>query len=996
MFRCVLSSILILGSGIAMAQPSPLVAPSNWQSPADEKKSFKLPPGFEAQLVASDPDILKPMQLAFDLQGRLWVTMSQDYPFPAVGREGKDRVMVFSDFGEDGKAAKAVTFADGLNIPIGVLPLPDGKSVLVSSIDPGPDGGNQLGGCWIWKLTDTNGDGKADKREKLYGPFGTRDTHGMVNSFTLMPDGWVYACHGFANDSHAKGSDGKEVHMNSGNTFRFRIDGSHMEAYTRGQVNPFGMTFDPYFNLYNADCHSRPMTQLIRGAYYDSFGKPHDGLGFGPNMISHDHSSTGLCGLSWYEANQFPASYRGMMFLGNVVTSRVNLDKIEFTGSSPKAIAQPDFLVSGDLWFRPVDLKLGPDGALYISDFYNKIIGHYEVDLKHPGRDRTSGRIWRVVYKGADATGPVQSPPDLTKLSDGEVDKLLGSQNITLRTLATHELLRRGKPKSTLDPKTQSPEYRAHRLWIDAPLSYAEPLMAAHSIRKQTANGVAKPLPEEAEQKAKQDPQVLRAVLDQFTALPSPAELLKLIDLSAQASADDAHLRHAIKIALREKLTLPETWASLPKKELSDRQIRILAAAALGLPNQQGGDFIKDWLKMLSADSGRLAQYVQHATRYAGDTEAVSTFVRLFKPDNLKTSLNLFQAYQRGLQQRGKGFTPEDVKLAESFVSKGLKENDAQVTQSCIELTNTMKLKGSFDAVAQFATSRNQPENLRVSAFLAMAAIDQPKTIQTLCNVVGNAEEAESVREKAAMALGGLGTPAAIDQLLATLEKAPARVQTSIAAALAGNAKGAEQLLKTVALGKASARLLQERAVQVKLQESKLPGLNERVAELTRGLPSADQRMLQLISQRKASFAKFKPNAEKGALLFKNNCANCHQLAREGAKVGPQLDGIGARGLERLLEDVLDPSRNVDQAFRASTLNLADGRNLTGLVLREEGEILILADALGKEVRVAKKDVEERKSSLLSPMPANFADTLKEEEFLQLMAYLLNQRTKEN
>ena len=129
--------------------------------------------------------------------------------------------------------------------------------------------------------------------EVLFTGFGTRDTHGMYNSFTLMPDGWVYACHGFLNTSKVKGKDGHEVEMNSGNTFRFRPDGSRIEVYTRGQVNPFGIAVDPWFNLYTADCHSKPITQLIRGAVYDSFGKPHDGLGFAPHVTRHDHGSTG-------------------------------------------------------------------------------------------------------------------------------------------------------------------------------------------------------------------------------------------------------------------------------------------------------------------------------------------------------------------------------------------------------------------------------------------------------------------------------------------------------------------------------------------------------------------------------------------------------------------------------------------------------------------------------------------------------------------------------
>ena len=212
--------------------------------------------------------------------------------------------------------------------------------------------------------------------------------------------------------------------MNSGNTYRMRPDGSHAEYFTHGQVNPFGLAFDPLGNLYSCDCHSRPVYQLLRGAWYPSFGKPDDGLGFGPEMVTHDHGSTGIAGISYYAADQFPEAYRGTVFIGNVVTNRINHDRIEWHGSTPKGIEQPDFVWSEDNWFRPVDIELGPDGALYVADFYNRIIGHYEVPLTHPGRDRDRGRIWRIVYRGTDGKQPpAPSAIDRTRSSRRRPDR---------------------------------------------------------------------------------------------------------------------------------------------------------------------------------------------------------------------------------------------------------------------------------------------------------------------------------------------------------------------------------------------------------------------------------------------------------------------------------------------------------------------------------------------------------------------------------------------
>src|SRR5262249_25335460 len=158
-----------------------------------------------------------------------------------------------------------------------------------------------------------------------------------------------------------------------------RPDGTRLEWYTHGQVNPFGLALDPLGNLYSADCHSQPVYQLLRGGCYPSFGKPHDGLGFAPEMTTEDHGGTALAGVCYYAANQFPKEWHDTVFIGNVVTSRINHDRVTWHGSTPRAKRDADFLVSEDLWFRPVDLKLGPDGALYVADFYNCIIGHYEV-----------------------------------------------------------------------------------------------------------------------------------------------------------------------------------------------------------------------------------------------------------------------------------------------------------------------------------------------------------------------------------------------------------------------------------------------------------------------------------------------------------------------------------------------------------------------------------------------------------------------------------------
>jgi putative heme-binding domain-containing protein len=292
------------------------------------------------------------------------------------------------------------------------------------------------------------------------------------------------------------------------------------------------------------------------------------------------------------------------------------------------------------------------------------------------------------------------------------------------------------------------------------------------------------------------------------------------------------------------------------------------------------------------------------------------------------------------------------------------------------------------------AVKASAPEPQRAAAVNALASIDVKKNAGTLGKVLTDAHAPMGLREQTVRLLAAANQTETQEQLVLALPPAPARLQNVIAAALAATKTGAEKLFDAVAAGKASARLLQEQAVKVKLAESKLPDWKDRVAKLTEGLPSADQKLAALLKERHDSFVKHKGDSALGAKLFEKHCAVCHTIANKGAKVGPQLDGIGIRGLDRVLEDVLDPNRNVDQAFRSTVLNLKDGKVVTGLLLKEEGEVYVMADAQGKEVRVAKKAVDEKLVSPTSPMPANFADQIPETDFNDLMAYLLSQTVK--
>ncbi len=1092
------------------------------------------------------------MNMAFDEKGRLWVTVTKEYPFPVpVDQKGRDAIKILEDTDGDGRADKITTFVEGLNIPTGIAPYQGGA--VAWSI---PN---------IWHFPDKNGDGHADDWERLFGPLGwERDTHGMNSSFTRGFDGWVYATHGFNNNTTMRGRDGHEIKMNSGNSYRFRFDGSRVEQFTWGQVNPFGLCFDPLGNLYSADCHSEPVYALLRGAYYPSFGKPHDGLGFGPSMIFHEHGSTAISGIIYYSDATWPEEFRDNVFTGNVMTSRIDRDAVRFLGTSPTAQDRPAFLVSDDPWFRPVNLLYGPDGALYIADFYNRIIGHYEVPLPHPGRDRTSGRIWRVAYASDKTEAPKKF--DLSRSELAELIDEMGSPNITRRMLAMNQVVDRigsaaVEPlKKILAKGDQDPLRKIHSLWalyqlrsLDEGLLVGAahdrtPAVRVHAMRILSETpSLSKPLHDALVAGLRDsDPLVQRCAADALGQHPAGENIAPLLELRARVPSGDTHLLHVVRMALRNQLVPEENFAQLPAR-LSPGQIRHIADVAVAIPSVAAGKFLLAHLKEAAADRDGMINVLRHATRYAPEeeTDRLAAFTREQFRAELDFQWELFHSIQEGAAQRGTkprpalrdwGVTlagelldsadpaaqawsniPVDEKainpwayekrncadgkrgvlllssfprgetqtgvlrskafpiprqltfylagqsgipgradpirnffrlrdaqtgevLAETPVPRNdiaqkytwelarhgdrrayleAVDGDSQVSyawlafgriepavapmpvidpsaiqkrqQAAVEIVRSLQVASLTPRIVELVACRACDAGTRSLAAQALLTLDKAGSVARLAELVKNQQEPEIFREKITEALAAAE---AWEPVLESLVTAPWRLQVKIAAALVSTKPGAEVCLKAIENGRLSPQVLLERTVRQKLDATNPTGLKERVERLTRGLTPLDQKLQARIDQRRKEFDPAHASAERGALVFKKTCAVCHQLKGEGAVIGPQLDGIGNRGLERVMEDVLDPSRNVDRAFRVQTFILKDGDVTSGLPRREEGELQIVADSTGKEISIAKKDIQERRDSESSLMPDNLGELLPIEEFNDLIAFLLAQRAR--
>jgi putative heme-binding domain-containing protein len=991
-------------------------------SPQEQLKTFHLPPGFEIQLVTAEPDVHKPMNFNFDAAGRLWFTGSEEYPYPKPeGVKGKDTLRVIEGFNADGSATKVTTFADDMNIPIGVTPVPGGA--IAFSI---PN---------IYRFTDADGDGKAEKREVMFGPFGQRDTHGLNNGFTYGVDGWIYACHGYVNSSPVQGTDGQKIKIEGGNVYRFRPDGSHIEFFTHGQVNPFGLCFDSLGNLFSADCHTQPAYLLLRGAHYPSFGKPHDGLGFGPQIMKHLHGSTGIAGVACYEAEQFPEEYRGNLFIGNPITHIVNRDKLVAHGSSYEAVEQPDFLTCDDPWFRPVEIKLGPDGALYIGDFYNCIIGHYEVPLDHPKRDRERGRIWRVVYTGeGDQRTTSKSAPNLAKAEAGELIDSLADANITVRTLATNELVNRiGEPcakalRARMADKSSPPLLRANGVWVLERLGKLDDEMVrklADDSDRRVRIQTLKALAERAEKSSStlsiadlargkltdEDAFVRRAAADCLGRHRKVKNVKPLLELWNAAPAEDEQLIHTVRMALRDHLMLPEVMAAVRSSDgdigLSEQQQGQLAELCLGIPTTPAADLALEYLKNNPKAVMKVGDAVYPLLRHASESRLNDVYdlaISYRKSRNKKRAANrddigqeqvVLIGMQRAALERGINLPDSITSWAKDFATELVTSRRGSSRELGIELAREMKLRDVHQKIAEIALN-DVGSDVRLDALLACVAIDGPASVEMLNKTLTNQKEELSLRQRAARSMGMVNNDETREKLIAFLPTAPERLAVEMAGSLAQSKAGGEALLATITAGKASPRLLQEPVVVERLKKQSIGKLDEQIAKLTAGQPSRDEQLRRLIEDRLIGLRKTKLDVARGKEVFTKNCATCHKIGGEGNKIGPELDGIGIRGAERVMEDVLDPSRNVDQAFRTTSFYTTNERPITGLLLREEGKVLVLADSQGKEIRVEIDEINAstRKLSPLSPMPANVRDILPEEDFYQLIGFLLEQQPK--
>ena len=493
---------------------------------------FTIAPGFKIELWAENPLLEKPTQCNWDPQGRLWVSSSSLYPMIQPGGVETDKILVLEDPGHTGKATKSTVFVDGLLIPTGIVP------VLLA--DSGKPGAARRYGCYIGQSTellyfeDTDGDGRADTKRIVLSGFGTEDTHHIVHTLRWGPDGRLYFDQSVYIHTHAETPWGV-VRLNAGGVWAWDPRTERLEVFDKGLWNTWGHQFDCYGQHFQTDgAGSTGITWSFPGATYaPSEGARRTLPGISPGSYPK------FCGLELIYSPHFPADWQG-----NAITCDFRAHRIVRFGitdlakpsdspapaSNPPAADQksqsiqsgyvtqemPDVVRTSDASFRPIDVKLGPDGALYVADWSNPVINHGEVDFRDPRRDHHHGRIWRISKEDAppvkweslenkkaeELFAPFQSPgePENTWLREQSLRVLAAKSGDEIES-ASHAFLKSfgadGAPAHAQLNLLRTSFYGLHlEAYPDAqPKTPITPEMVAKSIEGLSAESIAQTLP---------------------------------------------------------------------------------------------------------------------------------------------------------------------------------------------------------------------------------------------------------------------------------------------------------------------------------------------------------------------------------------------------------------------------------------------------------------------------------------------------------------------
>ncbi len=961
-----------------------LAKPPGPLSPVEERKTFKLPEGMKIELAASEPDIVDPVAMCFDEKGRLFVCEMRGYPNGGVGtgNETRGKIKCLEDKDGDGIFETVTTFAEGLRFPMGLQPYRGGLLVAEA-----PE---------LVYLQDTDGDGKADRRTVLYSGFNTANIQQMLNSLQWGLDNWVYGC---------AGSDGgtvRSVERPNLPLVSLRNRGLRFKPHEQGSLEPtssggqYGLSADDYQRWFTAtnSQHLRqivlPDHYLLRNPYLAvnavTLDIPEHGAAAkvfrispfepwrverttrragsadakrfpGTELVPGGYITSG-CSPLIYTADLFPKEYRGNNFVCDPANNLIHREILKERGAvftAVRAYEDREFLASTDNWFRPVHLTTGPDGAVYVLDFYREVI---ETPLSLPDdikkqlnlESRGRGRIWRVTPKEFTPA----KLPDLTALKPAQLADELTSANPWRRITAQRLIVEKQEKDAVVrirellaTPKVEGTPGRANLLWTlhglgvlrtaDVQSAFADP---EAGIREQALR---------LSESFFADAPVLCALAVKLASDPSPRVRFQLaLSAGALPTSDAARV---LAVVLEKDASDPWT-----------------VTAALSSASKCGFEVLEALSKKPSTSNRAVITKLAALIGATGDTKAITKALALIADETAVSDAQVL--IYEGLGQGMRGTKnplptwwdkpPAGAEIVCDRLRKRYELNATQVRDSKLETRDRVRLAemlafGSFKAagpaLAECLTPTT-PGDLQLAAAKALSAHTDPKVSELLME-----------------GWAGYG-PALRREVLDALMAHPDRILKLLTAVEA----------KKVALADFSLAQIQS------LKTHPNTGVRAKSETVFKQTVDADRAK---VVKEYASALDLKGDAMRGQGVFRKTCAACHRLDGFGADVGANLlAALPNKSGEDLLVAVFDPNREVDPRFVSYNVVTGDERVLNGVVATETPTSITLRRADGKEETILRSNIASLRSTGLSLMPAGLEKELKPQDVADLFAYL--------
>jgi putative heme-binding domain-containing protein len=972
---------MVLGLLACQGQTPP---PKGGLSPKESFARFAVPPDLELDQVLTEPEISQPVFLNFDERGRMWVVEYRQYPFPAglkvVSRDkywrvvydkvpapppnhfrGKDRITIHQDTTGTGVFDKHSLFVDGLNIATAVV--------------------RGRGGVWVLNppyllFYPTKDDGDlptGDPEVRLEG-FGLEDTHSVVNSLCWGPDGWLYGAQGSTVSGHVKRPGDKSAVASMGQLiWRYHPQARRYEIFAEGGGNAFGVEIDQKGRLYSG--HNGGNTRgfdYVQGGYYlkgfEKHGELSNPYAFGyfpamPHPAVERFSHTFVIN----EGSALPQAYQGKLFAAAPLQSQVVFSEIVPHGSSFKTRDLGKAVTTTDTWFRPVDIKLGPDGALYIADWYDSTVSHLK---NNEGQlDPDKGRIYRLRAKGEGAKR--FAPVDLGRQTTDELIKLLGHDNRWVRQTVLRLLGDRQDrtviPKLLRLVRESTGQLALEALWAlhlsggfdeDVALetlAHADPYVRLWSVRllgderrvsARVAGRLAKMAAGETHVEVRSQLACSARRLPARDGLPIVRQLL-----AHSEDSSDPHLPLLLWWALEtsadvDRLAVvklfedPALWRlPLVEKHIVERLMRRYAQAGRQ----------KDLLTC--AELLRLAP---------GPEQARLLLVGFEKAFAGRPVANLPKELREALAARGGG-----------SLALRLRQGDASAVETALKTIGDAKAKAD--------------ERLQLIQICGEAP--QPRVVPTLLRVLDDADHAE-LQQAALQALQVYSDAKIGAEIIQRYADFSPKLRGAAQALLASRATWALQFVQAVDTGK-----IDKAAVPLEAVRKLLLHPGDKIQELIRkhwgeikGATTAEMRreIDRLVQVVRAS----QGDPYAGRKLFDASCGKCHQLFGKGGDVGPDLTPYKRDDVETLMLHIVNPSAEIREGFENNLVLTTDGLTLSGFLVERDDKIVVLRGADGQTTVISRDQIDDMKVIPQSLMPEGLLQGLADQQVRDLFAYL--------